>query len=285
LGRTAGDQAPIRFTNPDTTSIVTNTSVPSAFLQFVDGTTWEININNNGYGYVATPTVTHDDAPASTAKIKINRSGRGFALTVSTSGISYISNGGLPIIPNSSVAVQDSGIYALAGLDYFVDMKKLSSQTTISLYKGNTADAIDERLFNFNETDYANKIFYGSITGSIIQNALIRASVPALTSGYNVITDDSSGTQNTKTQQGGGLFETEFEILDYGKSYTNPRLSFFTPIQPLSSLQSGQSIFQSPIDSVVTIPTVATNGFVGYDHKPVTNCCHKKRKNSNRVFY
>lgn len=262
LGRTAGDKAPIRFTNPDTTSIVTNTSVPSAFLQFVEGTTWEININNNGYGYSATPTVTHDDAPASTAKIKINRSGRGFALTVSTSGISYISNGGLPIIPNSSVAAQDTGIYGLAGLDYYVDMKKLSSQTTISLYKGNTADAIDERLFNFNETDYANKIFYGSITGSVIQNALIRASVPALTSGYNVITDDSSGTQNTKTQQGGGLFETEFEILDYGKSYTNPRLSVFTPIQPLSSLQSGQSIFQSPIDSVVTIPTVATNSFV-----------------------
>ena len=168
----------------------------------------------------------------------------------------------MPIIPNSSAVVKETGIYGLAGLDYFVDMKKLSSQTTISLYRGNTADAVDQTLFNFNETDYANKIFYGSITGSVIQNALIRASVPALTSGYNVITDDSSGTQNTKTQQGGGLFETEFEILDYGKSYTNPRLSVFTPIQPLSALQSGQSIFQSPIDSVVTIPTVATNSFV-----------------------
>ena len=261
LGRTAGDKAPIRFTNPDTTSIVTNTSVPSAFLQFVEGTTWEININNNGYGYVATPTVTHDDAPASTAKIKINRFGSGFALTVSTSGISYISNGGLPIIPNRGIANQDTGIYGLAGANYGINTSK-SSQTTISFFENNNANSIDQELFNFNELDYANKIFYGSVTGSVIQNALIRASVPAPTSGYNVIGGRLISGETTRTRQGGGLYETEFEILDYGKSYTNPRLSVFTPIQPLSSLQSGQSIFQSPIDSVVTIPTVATNSFV-----------------------
>ncbi len=261
LGRTAGDKAPIRFTNPDTTSIVTNTSVPSAFLQFVEGTTWEININNNGYGYVATPTVTHDDAPASTAKIKINRFGSGFALTVSTSGISYISNGGLPIIPNGGIANQDTGIYGLAGANYGINTSK-SSQTTISFFENVNANSIDQELFNFNELDYANKIFYGSVTGSVIQNALIRASVPALTSGYNVIGGRLIGGETTRSRQGGGLYETEFEILDYGKSYTNPRLSVFTPIQPLSSLQSGQSIFQSPIDSVVTIPTVATNSFV-----------------------
>ena len=261
LGRTAGDKAPIRFTNPDTTSIVTNTSVPSAFLQFVEGTTWEININNNGYGYVATPTVTHDDAPASTAKIKINRFGDGFAITVSTSGISYISDGGLPIIPNGSIVNQNTGIYGLAEARYVINASR-SSQTTISFFENVNANSIDQELFNFNELDYANKIFYGSVTGSVIQNALIRASVPALTSGYNVIGGRLIGSETTRTRQGGGLYETEFEILDYGKSYTNPRLSSFTPIQPLSSLQSGQSIFQSPIDSVVTISTVAINSFV-----------------------
>ena len=261
LGRTAGDKAPIRFTNPDTTSIVTNTSVPSAFLQFVEGTTWEININNNGYGYVATPTVTHDDAPASTAKIKINRFGDGFAITVSTSGISYISDGGLPIIPNGSIVNQDAGIYALAGARYGINTSR-SSQTTISFFENVGANSIDQELFNFNELDYANKIFYGSVTGSVIQNALIRASVPALTSGYNVIGGRLIGGETTRTRQGGGLYETEFEILDYGKSYTSPRLFSYTPIQPLSSLQSGESIFQSPINSVVTIPAVATNSFV-----------------------
>ena len=255
LGRTPGDSASIRFTNPDTTSIVTNTSVPSAFLRFVEGSTWEINIVNNGYGYVSTPSVTHDDALVSTAKIKINRDGTQFSSTVSTAGVSYISYGGLPIIP--TLFVSQRGIYEMAGAGYSIDTNK-TSVTKIIYSKYFDADSVDTSLFNFNELDYAGKTFYGSVTGSAIQNALIKASVPALTSGYNV-----ASAQGGELQQGGGLFETEFEVIDYGKSYAQSGTYFYNKIKPLLSLQSGQTIFQSPISSVVTIATVATNGFVG----------------------
>lgn len=254
LGRTPGDSASIRFTNPDTTSIVTNTSVPSAFLQFVEGSTWEINIVNNGYGYVSTPSVTHDDALVSTAKIKINRDGAKFSSTVSTAGIAYISYGGLPIIPTQFV--RQSGIYEMAFTGYTIDSRK-TSVTTISYSKNNITDSTDTSLFNFNELDYAGKTFYGSVTGSITQNALIKASVPALTSGYNVLSDRG------ELKQGGGLFETEFEVIDYGKSYVQSGTYFYDKIKPLLSLRSGQTIFQSPISSVVTIATVGTNGFAG----------------------
>lgn len=256
LGRTPGDSAPIRFTNPDTTSIVTNTSVPSAFLQFVEGSTWEINIINNGYGYVATPTVTHDDALASTAKIKINKESAvsSFSLTISTVGIAYISNGGLPIIPELFLTSND-GIYEMAGLGYSLDTRA-STTKSISFRESPMPPAGSADAFSFNETDYAGRIFYGSVTGSPAQNALIKASVPALTSGYDVRSDRGG------VQQGGGLYETEFEVIDYGKLYAGlSAISSRAFIKPLSSLQSGQSIFQSPINSVVTIPTVATNGF------------------------
>ena len=254
LGRTPGDSASIRFTNPDTTSIVTNTSVPSAFLRFVEGSTCEINIVNNGYGYVSTPSVTHDDALVSTAKIKINRDGARFSSTVSTAGIAYISYGGLPIIPTQFVS--QSGIYEMASAGYTIDSRK-TSVTTISYSRQNYADSTDTSLFNFNELDYAGKTFYGSVTGSVTQNALIKASVPALTSGYNVLSDQG------ELNQGGGLFETEFEVIDYGKSYVQSAAYFYDKIKPLLSLRSGQTIFQSPISSVVTIATVGTNGFAG----------------------
>jgi hypothetical protein len=256
LGRTPGDSASIRFTNPDTTSIVTNTSVPSAFLRFVEGSTWEINIIDNGYGYVSTPSVTHDDALVSTAKIKINKDGAGFSTTISTAGIAYISYGGLPIIPAQFITYAGKGIYEFANVGYTIDVGK-TSVTTISYSRSNYSDSTGTSLFNFNELDYAGKTFYGSVTGSVIQNALIKASVPALTSGYNVVSNQG------ELQQGGGLFETEFEVIDYGKSYVESGIYYFNKIKPLFPLRSGQTIFQSPISSVVTIATVATNGFVG----------------------
>lgn len=62
----------IRFSNPDTTSTTIPTSVPSAFLVYNKDDIWQINIISNGYGYVNTPTVSHDSAVVGSPKLVFN---------------------------------------------------------------------------------------------------------------------------------------------------------------------------------------------------------------------
>lgn len=55
--------ASLVFSAPDTTSTVTNTSVPSASIVFIENTenggVWELRRGGNGYGYLGSPSVTH----------------------------------------------------------------------------------------------------------------------------------------------------------------------------------------------------------------------------------
>lgn len=68
----------LRFSNP-AQSVLDNipTSVPSATVRFVRedprNNIWEIDLISGGYGYTSAPTVTHDPAVCSTAKLKIRK--------------------------------------------------------------------------------------------------------------------------------------------------------------------------------------------------------------------
>jgi hypothetical protein len=256
-GVNIGDSAPIRFTEPDTTSIVTNTSVPSAFLVFTGSNIWEINIVNKGYGYVATPTVTHDSAPAASLKFTTGVSG-GFS-TIS-SGTVYIDYGGVPInLQNINSRGRD--IFTLAGFE-----EARSIATTVGIFTtvkdniGRTAQGAIERI---DQIDYADKTFFGTVRGTAGRHALIKATCSPISSGYiQQISFPRAGYSITR--EGGGLFETTFEVVDYGSSYTNILGDSFLSVSnvfPIYPLATGRKIFESPITSVISIPLTSDNKY------------------------
>lgn len=268
LGRTPGDSASIRFTQPDTTSVVTFNTVPSASLVFVQGNTWEINIQSRGYGYIATPTVTHDAAPASTAKITFSRTvTQGFIQTISTAGLVFIRNGGIPIVPNSG----NSGfLFNMAGIGA-TRFSQYSTTTALSDYRftSNVESSLAGRLINqAQQSNFAGRDFFATVTqGSTNIAALVRASVPQINLDYDVrVIAESIGivsgrftTFATSLVDGGGIWETSFEVLDYGDSYQNQITN--SSLIGLFPLQTGSTILQSPIQQVVTIPLQLSNGY------------------------
>lgn len=275
LGRTPGDSAPIRFTQPDTTSVVTFNTTPSASLVFVQGNTWEINIENSGYGYVATPTVTHDAAPASTAKITFSRTVcGGFLQTISTAGLLFIRNGGIPLLPEFfSSTSRAENILDMSVPFPFGAGPRLGTTTTLSLLRIDTGnqqlDSVKRLLSELEQSSFAGREFFATITaGSTNIGALVRASVPQINLDYEVEVDAVYSIGGSKTGQrdyafkrvdGGGIWETSFEIVDYGDSYANnfPRSN----LVGLLPLKTGSTILQSPIEQVVTIPLQASNGY------------------------
>ena len=275
LGRTPGDSAPIRFTQPDTTSVVTFNTTPSASLVFVQGNTWEINIGDSGYGYVATPTVTHDAAPASTAKITFSRTVcGGFLQSISTAGLLFIRNGGIPLLPEFYF---QSGPRATNILNMAIlpnDFKPIKGTTTtltlLRIDTGNRRDDEASRLISeLQQSNFAGREFFATVTvGSSNIGALVRASVPQINLDYDVEVDSvyqsSIGSPapiiyGSKRVDGGGIWETSFEIVDYGDSYANNLSS--SNLVGLLPLQTGSTILQSPIAQVVTIPLQASNGY------------------------
>ncbi len=273
LGRTPGDSARIRFTQPDTTSVVTFNTTPSASLVFVQGNTWQINIENNGYGYVATPTVTHDAAPASTAKITLSRTAGGvFLQSISTAGLLFIRNGGIPLLPEfyyQTTSRQNNILNMAKGI--FNDFSPIPGTTTaLTLLRNNTSNRIDDRsvrlISELEQSNFAGKDFFATVTvGSTNIGALVRASVPEINLDYDVevssvYTNISSfSVGGSKRVDGGGIWETSFEIMDYGDSYTNNFSS--SNLVGLLPLKTGSTILQSPIEQVVTIPLQASNGY------------------------
>lgn len=268
LGRTPGDSAPIRFTQPDTTSVVTFNTVPSASVVFVQGNTWEINIGSRGYGYISTPTVTHDAAPASTAKITLSRgAGGNFFETISTAGLVFIRNGGMPIVPNFG---RSGNLFNMAGGFGFTRFSDGSSTTALSnlIFTSNNESSLAVRLINqAQQSNFAGREFFATVTqGSTNIAALVRASVPQINLDYDVRATHQNvqggiGNQTFASSlvDGGGIWETSFEILDYGDSYQN-QLSNSSLIG-LFPLQTGSTILQSPVAQVVTIPLQASNGY------------------------
>ena len=276
LGRTPGDSAPIRFTQPDTTSVVTFNTAPSASLVFVQGNTWEINIGNSGYGYVATPTVTHDAAPASTAKITLSRTVcGGFLQSISTAGLLFIRNGGIPLLPEFyfQPTSRSTNILNMAnGISN--DFSPISgTTTTLTLLRNNTGNQKDDEsvrlISELEQSNFAGKEFFATVTaGSTNIGALVRASVPQINLDYDVevssvyLAPRSSGLvgeSGGKRVDGGGIWETSFEIVDYGDSYANNFSS--SNLVGLLPLKTGSTILQSPIEQVVTIPLQAGNGY------------------------
>jgi len=278
LGRTPGDSAPIRFTQPDTTSVVTFNTVPSASLVFVQGNTWEINIGNSGYGYVATPTVTHDAAPASTAKITCSRTVcGGFVQTISTAGLIFIRNGGIPLLPEfySNPTTRSTNILNMSSnlrINQFAGSSQFRSTSTLSRLRSKGSNSPDVEagrlMFELEQSRFAGRDFFATVTvGSTNIGALVRASVPQIKPDYDVLVDiaynKSTGNEEFVTGQklvdGGGIWETSFEIVDYGDSYANDRSG--SNLVGLLPLQTGSTILQSPIAQVVTIPLQASNGY------------------------
>jgi hypothetical protein len=269
LGRTPGDSAPIRFTQPDTTSVVTFNTVPSASLVFVQGNTWEINIGSRGYGYIATPTVTHDAAPASTAKITLSRTtSGGFVQTTSTAGLIFIRNGGIPIVPNFNSF--GNNLFNMAGSGTVLRFSEQGGTTTALTnldFLSIQEVPLAVRLINqAQQSNFAGREFFATVTqGSPNIAALVKASVPQINLDYDVrVTHKGpAGSRNipgtTALVDGGGIWETSFEILDYGDSYQN-QLSNSSLIG-LFPLQTGSTILQSPIQQVVTIPLQLSNGY------------------------
>lgn len=86
----------IRFSNPDTTSTTIPTSVPSAFLVYNKDDIWQINIISNGYGYVNTPTVSHDSALVGSPKLVFNDTDllRGVQTSIDTTNTVIVEHGG-----------------------------------------------------------------------------------------------------------------------------------------------------------------------------------------------
>ena len=274
LGRTPGDSAPIRFTQPDTTSVVTFNTVPSASLVFVQGNTWEINIGNSGYGYVATPTVTHDAAPASTAKITLSRTVcGGFLQSISTAGLLFIRNGGIPLLPEFyfQPTSRSTNILNMAnGISN--DFSPIpGTTTTLTLLRNNTGTQKDDEaarlISELEQSSFAGKEFFATVTvGSTNIGALVRASVPQINLDYDVEVSSVYRSQGVlvgasggKRVDGGGIWETSFEIVDYGDSYANNFSS--SNLVGLLPLKTGSTILQSPIEQVVTIPLQASNGY------------------------
>jgi len=254
-GVNIGDSAPIRFTAPDTTSIVTSTSVPSAFLVFTGGNAWEINLVNTGYGYVATPTVTHDSAPAASLKFTTGVSG-GFS-TIS-SGTVYIDYGGVPInLQNINVRSRD--------IFTFADMREVSSRATTV---GQITTIQDDNFTNHqfvieqvDQIDYGDKTFFGTVMGTAGRHALVKATCSPISFGFiQEIYFPRSG--RSIFREGGGLFETTFEVVDYGSSYTKILGSQLkSNILPIYSLRTGNKIFESPVATVVSIPLTPDNKY------------------------
>jgi len=50
------------FSNPDNLTTPTPASVPSAFIYFISGNTWRVQLISSGYGYTTAPTAIHNDA-------------------------------------------------------------------------------------------------------------------------------------------------------------------------------------------------------------------------------
>jgi len=275
LGRTPGDSAPIRFTQPDTTSVVTFNTVPSASLVFVQGNTWEINIGNSGYGYVATPTVTHDAAPASTAKITFSRTVcGGFVQTISTAGLLFIRNGGIPLLPEfyfNPITRSTNILNMSKGIVPFEFGDRRGTTTTLSIVSNQTSNARNDEsarlISELEQSRFAGREFFATVTkGSPNICALVRASVPQINLDYDVQVDSThrsvfggDASNGSKLVDGGGIWETSFEIVDYGDSYANNFSS--GNLVGLLPLQTGSTILQSPVEQVVTIPLQASNGY------------------------
>ena len=250
LGRNIGDSAPIRFASPDTTSTVTFTSVPSAFLRFAGGNSWEIDFVSGGYGYTQTPSVTHDSAVVSTVKMISTRDNArgGFSTTIVTGGTAFIENGGLPILPKSLYNVAES--FFGAGGRAIGTAVPTAVLVGLPLAGGNFTGFPSQSLFS-------GRDHLAVVAGSTSRCATIRASVPLTTTSYSIFTNTISNQglatlQNARFEaEGGGFFETVFEVLDFGKDY-----QFFNklPAKPVFGLASDQVLLESPVAATVTIP-------------------------------
>ena len=250
LGRNIGDSAPIRFASPDTTSTVTFTSVPSAFLRFAGGNSWEINFVSGGYGYTQAPSVTHDSAIVSTVKMISARDNArgGFSTTIVTGGTALIENGGLPILPKSLYNVAES--FFGAGGRAIGTAVPTAVLVGLPLAGGNFTGFPSQSLFS-------GRDHLAVVAGSTSRCATIRASVPLTTTSYSIFTNTISNQglatlQNARFEaEGGGFFETVFEVLDFGKDY-----QFFNklPAKPVFGLASDQVLLESPVAATVTIP-------------------------------
>ena len=253
LGRNIGDSAPIRFTSPDTTSTTTFTSVPSAFLRFAGDNSWEINFVSGGYGYTQAPSVTHDSAIVSSVKMISERDNTrgGFKTTIITSGIAFIENGGLPILPKALYNVAES-FYGRGGR---------ATRTTVAtaVLVGLPPSQLGASGFSGfpSQSSFAGRDYLAVVAGSTSRCATIRASVPRTTTSYSVFTNTITeqglvSLQNARFEaEGGGFFETVFEVLDFGSDY-----QFYAklPAKSVFRLQSGQVLLESPVAASVTIP-------------------------------
>lgn len=261
VGRNIGGSAPIRFTNPDTTSTVTFTSVPSAFLRFIGDLSWEINFVSSGYGYTQAPSVSHDSAVVSTVKIISIKSGDGFKTTVVTGGSAFIENGGLPILPKAFYNIAES-FYPLGAGNVAT-----TTAVVVALLPLNTNLVFPSQLL------FSGKDHLGVVAGSTERCATIRASVPRTVTSYSVFKAISAFNLNVGAQrasllekaeflaEGGGIFETVFEVLDFGKNYTG-RIN--KPAKPVFSLASDQVLLESPVAAVVTIPLTPNSLGTGF---------------------
>ena len=92
---------PVNFSAPTSTSTTAFLSVPSAFIRFINRNIWELNFVSGGYGYLSTPTVTHDAALVSTSKFSVvvtTRAGGNFLTFVEDfSGQTYIKHSGAAV--------------------------------------------------------------------------------------------------------------------------------------------------------------------------------------------
>ena len=92
---------PVNFSAPTTTSTTAFISVPSAFIRFVNRNIWELNFVSGGYGYLSTPTVTHDTALVSTSKVSVvvttSAAGNFLTFVEDFSGQTYIKHSGAAV--------------------------------------------------------------------------------------------------------------------------------------------------------------------------------------------
>lgn len=254
LGRNIGDSAPIRFSIPDTTSTTTFTSVPSAFLRFAGGDSWEIQFVSAGYGYTQAPSVTHDSAIVSSVKMISERDNirGGFKTTIITGGIALIENGGLPILPKYN--------YNIAESFFGRGNRAMAIRVPTAVLIGLTPN-LGTNFGGFigfpSQSTFSSRDQLAVVAGSTSRCATIRASVPPTTTSYSVFLNNLTAQgfatlENASFEaEGGGVLETVFEVLDFGQDY-----QFYSklPAKPVFSLKSGQVLLESPVAASVTIP-------------------------------
>jgi len=87
---------PLRFSAPDATSTTIPLTTPSAFVVWEREDIWSIRLVSGGYGYVNTPTVTHDTATVGSPVIEFDDS-NGVTTNINRSGTMLIEHGGAAI--------------------------------------------------------------------------------------------------------------------------------------------------------------------------------------------